>query len=101
MRSARFDFKGAVLPGVCRLARLEPVKDYDPTTDLVMVLIAELVRVGVLDTDNLSKMSRRLREADQGELANRVVALPLSPLFDTPEARRREIHAVDGGSDEN
>lgn len=83
------------LPGVSTVSR---VKAYDPTTDLIMVLIAELVREGVLDTDNLASMSRRLREADQGELANRVVALPLSSLFDTPETRRSAIHAIDGGA---
>jgi hypothetical protein len=66
----------------------------DPPIDLAMVLIAELHRAGLFKGDNLENMARRLREADLPDLADRVEALPLSNLFDSPEMRRSTMHSV-------
>lgn len=71
----------------------------DPPVDLSMVLIAELHRAGLFSGDNLDNMARRLRDADLPELADRVVGLPMSNLFDTPEMRRSTFRTFDGGND--
>ena len=72
----------------------------DPPIDLAMVLIAELHRVGIFKGENLDNMARRLRDSDLEDLADRVLALPLSNLFDTPEMRRSAMHSLDGGNGE-
>jgi hypothetical protein len=67
----------------------------DPTIDLLMVVIAELHRVGIFNGANLSNMGRRLRDSDLEDLAHRLEMLPLSNLFDTPDMRRSAMHAVE------
>lgn len=76
----------------------EEPEDYpvDPPVDLTMVLIAELHRAGLFTGENLSNMARRLQMADLPDLADRVLGLPLSNLFDTPDMRRSALFAVDG-----
>lgn len=71
----------------------------DPPIDLLMVVIAELHRVGVFRGENLDNMGRRLEDSDLPDLADRVRALPLSNLFDTPSMRRSSIYSIDGSRD--
>lgn len=64
-----------------------------------MILIAELHRAGLFTGENLTNMARRLDDSDLPELAERVRALPMSNLFDTPDMRRSTFQVFDGGND--
>lgn len=69
----------------------------DPTLDLLMILIAELQRDGVLDGANITSMVRRLEMSDLPNLAQRVKMIPLSNAMDDPDEIRGAMFAIDGG----
>lgn len=69
----------------------------DPTLDLLMILIAELQRDGMLDGRNITSMVRRLEMSDLPELAERVKMIPLSNAFDDPDEIRVGFEVIDGG----
>jgi len=67
-----------------------------------MVLMAELLKEGVLERSNLASMARRLRNADMSDLAERVEFLPLSNMMDDPDEIRAGMHIVtNGGNQDN
>lgn len=74
-----------------------PVEEPNPTLDLLMILIAELQRDGVLDRANITSMVRRLELSDLPDLAQRVQMIPFSNAMDDPEEIRGGMYAVDGG----
>lgn len=75
----------------------------DPALDLLMILIAELMRDGALDASNVASMVRRLRLSDLPDLADRLGALHLSNQIDTPQSVRGALYVVDapGGNEED
>jgi hypothetical protein len=75
----------------------ESVEAPDPTLDLLMILIAELQRDGVLDGANITSMVRRLEMSDLPNLAQRVQMIPLSNAMDDPDEIRGTMFAIDGG----
>ena len=73
----------------------------DPPIDALMVLIAELLREGLIDHANLASMSRRMRNADMPDIAERVESLPLSNMLDDPDEIRAGLHIVGGGNEDD
>lgn len=71
----------------------------DQALDLLMVLIAELLRAGTLDASNVASMARRLRLSELPDLADRLEALHFSNEVDSPEAARRSFRVLGGASD--
>lgn len=59
-----------------------------------MVVVAELLRAGAIDGHNLANMARRLNMADLPDEAERILSLPLSNTFDSPEELRASMHLV-------
>lgn len=74
------------------------MKDEAPATDAVLILAAELHRVGFFDAANLATMAKRLGDCGHTDLAARMSALPLSNALTDPEAMRAGIYAIDGGN---
>jgi len=73
----------------------------EPTLDLLMILIAELQRDGVLDGRNITSMVRRLELSDLSDLAQRVQMIPLSNALDEPDDIRSGFEVIDGGKRED
>lgn len=71
----------------------------DQALDLLMVLIAELLRANTLDSGNIASMARRLRLAELPDLADRLEALHFSNEVDSPETARRSFRVLGGASD--
>jgi hypothetical protein len=69
--------------------------------DLTMVLIAELMRDGLLDAQNVASMMRRLRLSDLPDLADRLQGLHLSNQIDAPDQVRDSLHVVDSSDGGN
>jgi hypothetical protein len=68
----------------------------DPTSDALLVLVAELHKAGLFDSTNLASMIRRLELAGLPEMADRVRSVPLCNAIDDPDEIRAGIHLADG-----
>lgn len=71
----------------------------DPALDTVMILIAELMRAGVVKGEQIASMVRRLDLSELPEVAARLQMLHLSNEMDTPENNRGTFRVIDGGLD--
>lgn len=72
--------------------------DIDPPMDLLMILIAELMRNGTLKAENVASMVRRLNLSDLPDIAERVEQLHFSNEVDTPAKNRGAFQVIDGGA---
>lgn len=68
---------------------------------LLEVLIAQLLRNGVLNNADIANMQRRLVEGGTPQLAEALAGIWLSDQIDDPGERRAAIHAIDrdGGNE--
>lgn len=64
---------------------------------LTEVLIAQLVRNGVLSRPDIATMKRRLIEGGDAAAAETLTMIVLSDLIDDPASRRAGIHSISGG----
>ena len=76
------------------------MQDDDPATDAVLILAAEMHRVGFFDAANLATMAKRLADCGHGDLAERMASLPIMNALTDPEAMRSGLYAIDGGNGE-
>lgn len=67
---------------------------------LLAVLITQLLDRGILDSDDIAEMNRRLDEGGYHDEMTVLSGIVLSAMIDTPENRRAAIHVIpDGGND--
>lgn len=73
--------------------------EIDPPMDALMVVVAELMRIGVFQPQNVASMVRRLKLSDLPDIADRIEQLHFSNEVDTPSKNRSAIHLVSDNSD--